>query len=87
MLCACGFQSSVTKEIIEHLKEKHNYSENKISKIIGTALMLPSIECGICQKRCPSPRHFFIHLLDVHEADPIQAFDDVALAIQNNIAD
>lgn len=87
MRCPCGFQSGVTQELREHFKNKHNYSEDNISKIIGRwCAEHSSIECGICQKRCPSPRDFFIHLIDAHQYDPLSAFDDVALAVQDYLA-
>lgn len=83
--CACGFQCTFTEDFHKHLKEKHNYSGDKICRIERQQITHPSqsIECGICQKICPSPKHFFMHLIEKHESDPMSAFDDVALAIQD----
>lgn len=81
--CACNCQFSNAEDFRKHLLNKHHYSDNKIFKIINTKKQ--STECGICQKRCPSARHFFMHLIDEHQHDPLNAFDDVAIAIQDDL--
>jgi len=81
--CACGFQCSIAEDFRKHLLNKHHYSDNKIFDIMNAKK--ESITCGICQKICVSERHYFMHLINEHQHDPLSAFDDVALVVQDNL--